>query len=467
MKIAKKFSVVMTLVLILNLLLPISASAMTFTPTAGVDEKGNAVPLTLYSQSVYMINLDTGDVLVDINGEEERVPASLTKIMTAALVLEEFDGSEKKMKAKYVSSGSEAFDELYETGASTADIQPGEKVNYYDLLAALMLPSSCEAANIIAINLGGSISGFCDMMNEKAEKLGMKNTHFSNAHGLFVSQNYSSCKDIAILCKYLLDKYSVFREIIAMPQYQMESTDYHAQGSLILNTNYMLSSTSYYYYPAIKGIKTGSLDAAGRCFASYASSDGYNYLIVTMGAPMEKREEDVKKGEEDPDSVFADDTVFYNFLDHEALYDWAFNSLVTTDFINPNSEVTEATVEFGKQADYVNLKPEKGYSQLWPAEISVDEVQKEIIVKDNIVAPIETGDVLGEMKLSYNGETIASIDLVATSRVDRSEAASKVEIAKAFPKSTEFKYAMFAVIMVFAAYSIGYLVYMQLKYMKK
>ncbi|MGN0624201.1 MAG: D-alanyl-D-alanine carboxypeptidase, partial [Oscillospiraceae bacterium] len=119
------------------------------------------------------------------------------------------------------------------------------------------------------------------------------------------------------------------------------------------------------------------------------------------------------------------------------------------------------------QADYVNLKPEKGYSQLWPAEISVDEVQKEIIVKDNIVAPIETGDVLGEMKLSYNGETIASIDLVATSRVDRSEAASKVEIAKAFPKSTEFKYAMFAVIMVFAAYSIGYLVYMQLKYMKK
>lgn len=467
MKTAKKFSVVVTLVLILTMLLPVSASALTFTPTAGVDEKGNAVPLSLYSESVYMINLDTGDVLVDINGEEERAPASLTKIMTAALVLDEFDGSERKMKAKYVSAGSEAFDELYGTGASTADIQPGESVNYYDLLAALMLPSSCEAANIIAINLGGSINGFCDMMNEKAEKLGMKNSHFSNAHGLFVSQNYSSCKDIAALCKYLLEKYSVFREIVAMPDYQMESTDYHSEGSLILNTNYMLSSTSDYYYPNIKGIKTGTLDAAGRCLASYASYDGYNYLIVTMGAPMEKLEEDIKKGEQDPDSLFADDVVFYNFLDHQALYDWAFSSLVMTDFINPNSEVTEATVEFGKQADYVNLKPEEGHTQLWPVDIPVDDVKKEIIVKENIVAPIETGDVLGEMKLSYNGETIASINLVATSRIDRSEAASKVEIAKAFPKSKEFKYALFAVIMLFAAYSIGYLVYMQLKYMKK
>ena len=467
MKFLKKISLVLSLTLIISCFSPIAASAITFTPTTGTDEKGNPVAMSLYSESVYMINLDTGDVIVDINGEEERVPASLTKIMTAAIVLDKFEGSEKKMKAEYVSSGTEAFDELYGTGASTADIQPDEKVNYYDLLAALMLPSSCEAANIIAINLAGSINDFCDLMNKKAEKLGMKNTHFSNAHGLFVSQNYSSCKDIATLCKYLLDKYSVFKKIVAMPQYQMESTKYHAEGSLILNTNYMLSSTSDYYYPYVKGIKTGTLDAAGRCLASYASSDGYNYLTVTMGAPLEKLEADIEKGEKDPDSIYADDVVYYNLLDHEALYDWAFNTLATTDFINPNSEVTDATVEFGDEADYVNLKPAKGYSQLWPADISTDDVEKQISVKENIVAPIEQGDVLGEMKLIYNGETIASIDLIATSGVHRSEATAKVEIAKAFPKSIEFRYALFAILMLFVIYSIGYIIYIQFKYMKK
>lgn len=467
MKHARKICIALTLTLIVSILSPLTASAFNFTPTSGVDEKGNPVPLSLYSESVYMMNLDTGDVIVDINGDEERAPASLTKIMTAAVLLDEFKGSEKKMKEKYVSAGSEAFDELYGTGASTADIQPNEKVNYYDLLAALMIPSSCEAANIIAINLGGSISGFCDMMNEKAEKLGLEHTHFSNAHGLFVAQNYSSCKDIAVLCKYLLDKYEVFKEIVAMPSYQMESTEYHSVGSTIVNTNYMISSASDYYYSYVKGIKTGSLDAAGRCLASYASYDGYNYLTVTMGAPMEKLEEDVKRGEEDPESFYANDVIYYNMLDHAALYDWAFDTLVSTDFINPNSEVTEAAVEFGENADYVNLKPAEGYTQLWPTSISIDDIEQQISVKENIVAPIELGDVLGEMKLVYNGEEIASIDLVATSKVERSAVSEKLEVAKAFPKSTEFKYAIYAVIMLFVVYTIGYVIYIQFKYMKK
>ena len=202
-----------------------------------------------------MINLDTGETILDINSEDERVPASLTKIMTAVILLDETGGDEDTLKKTYVSSGTEAFDDLYDTGASTADIQPNEKVSYYDLLAALMIPSACEAANIIAFNIGGSINGFCDMRNSKAEKLGMKNTHFSNAHGLFTQQNYSSCKDIAILCKYAIEHYSVFRDIVAMPSYVMESTEYHETGSTILNTKlisqHIKESSIIWRYPAI------------------------------------------------------------------------------------------------------------------------------------------------------------------------------------------------------------------------
>lgn len=467
MKKFRHFAVFLSLMMIFSVFSPVAAQALTFTPSVSVDENGDPVPLELYSESVYMIDLDSGEVIVDINGEDERAPASLTKIMTAAVLLDELGGDETKLKSTYVSAGSEAFDELYGTGASTADIQPYESVNYYDLLAALMLPSSCEAANIIAINIGGSISGFCTKMNDEAAKLGMNNSHFSNAHGLFVQQNYSSCKDIATLCKYLIQKYDVFKNIVAMPEYQMEATEYHETGTTIYNTNYLLNSATDYYDYRVKGIKTGTLDAAGRCLASYASYDGYNYLTVTMGAPMEKTAADIKKGQEDETSVYADDIVYYNLIDHIRLYDWAFNSLLLTDFIDPNSEVTDAVVEFGSNADYVNLKPSGGYSRLWPANISVDDVKKEITVKKNIVAPIEKGDVLGEMKLTYNGDEIATIDLIATSSVERSEAAAKIEIAKAFPKSTEFKYAIFVIVIVLAAYSIGYFIYVQTKYMKK
>lgn len=468
MKIKKRLTTLISVIMIFVIAVPgITVSAFEYTPTSGVDSNGKAIPLEFYSESVYMINLDTGETLVDVNGEKSRVPASLTKVMTAVVLLDKFKDDPAKLKTTYVSSGSEAFDELYGTGASTADIQPNEKVNYYNLLAALLIPSSCEAANIIAINVGGSNNKFCDLMNQKAEELKMTDTHFSNAHGLFANKNYTSCKDMATLCKYALENYPTFKEIVAMPQYTMEATDYHQNGTEIKNTNYMLASDSDYYYAPVQGIKTGTLDEAGRCLASYASYDGYNYLIVSMGAPLSKREEDVKKGNENPDSVFADDVVYYNLLDHISLYKWAFSSLSSTDFINTSSEVSEARVEFGKNSDYVTLKPAKGYSRLWPNEISIDQVKQNITVYDNVVAPIQAGDVLGKMDLVYKDEVLTTIDLVATGDVKRDEVSAALHVAAAFFGSKEFIFAIGAIILLVIVYTTIHAIRSQMKYIKK
>ena len=442
------------------------ASAFQYTPTAGIDENGKPIPLELYSESVYMINLDTGEELVSIDSERARVPASLTKVMTAVVLLEEFEDNFEEMKTTYVSAGSEVFDELYGTGASTADIRPHEKVSYYDLLAALLIPSACEAANIIAINIAGSINEFCDMMNEKAEELKMKDTHFSNAHGLFANKNYTSCKDMAVLCQYALDNFPYFREIVSMSSYEMEATNYHSSGSVLANTNFMLRSTSKYYYSYAKGIKTGTLDSAGRCLASYATYDGVTYLIVSMGAPMQKQEKDYEKGAENPNSVFAGDVVYYNIVDHINLYEWAFDTLVTTDFVNTSSEVAEAEVEFGKNANYVTLKPAEGYSRLWPNNVSVEEVKQVITVADNVVAPIEEGDTLGKLELVYNGEVLTAIDLVATSDVEQATFKAKLHIAASFFKSVEFFIALAIILAIIIIYSIIYAVKVQKKYMK-
>ena len=139
MKIKRKLSAVILIFTVLILNCSIGVSAFEFTPISGIDENGKGIPLKFYSESVYMMNLDTGETLLNIDGEKARVPASLTKIMPAVVLLDQFKASPEKLKTTYVSCGSEAFDELYGTGASTADIQPNDKVNYYDLLAKRLI----------------------------------------------------------------------------------------------------------------------------------------------------------------------------------------------------------------------------------------------------------------------------------------------------------------------------------------
>lgn len=446
----------------------ITASAYNFTPVKGVDENENYIKLTLNSESAYMINMDSGDVVIDIKSKEKRVPASLTKIMTCVVVLDEFEGDTDKLKNTYYSAGEAAFEELYGTGASTANIEPDERVNVYDLLCALMLPSACEAANILAYGMCGSVEVFCDKMNETAERIGMEDSHFSNAHGLWTEGNYTTCQDLTKLCMYAINTYDVFREIVAMNSYDMAPTNVHPEGIEIENTNFMLNVTTQYYYDGCYGIKTGTLDEAGRCLASYAIYDGARYLIVTMGAPMEKKEEDIKKGIEDPNSVYAADTVYYNLIDHINLYEWAFSFLQERELVDKSSELREAKVEYGENGrDYVTLKPEHGYKLICPVYINDDEIEQEIEVYDNVIAPVYKGDELGMLKLYFQGEKVADIPLIATESVARSRSAELLAIVKSFPRSKAFKISMAIVVVGIASYVVLYVVWIQNKYMKK
>ncbi|WP_051588866.1 serine hydrolase [Ruminococcus sp. NK3A76] len=452
MRIRKLLCALLGAVMMTVCITPPGAEAYNFTPYVSNDD-GETKPIKIYSEAVYMVNTDTGDVIVDINADEARVPASLTKIMTAVVCLEQFKDDPDQLKEKYVHGDNTAFDELYGTGASTADIQPFEDVCYYDLLCALMLPSSCEAANIIALNISDSIPHFCDLMNEEAQKLGMKNSHFSNAHGLFSKKNYSSCRDMAILTQYALDTFPVFGEIVSKPTYNLPPTDEHPDGTLIVNTNEMLDETSDYYYSPVKGVKTGTLDDAGRCLVSTASMNGKNYMLVTMGAPL------YKEGTEEPE--------YYNLIDHKAIYQWAFYHLVETDFINVNSEITDVKVEFAEEGDSVNLKPADGFKRDWPDNIKLKDIKKDIELYENVVAPVYEGDKLGTLTLSYKGEKLASVDLIATSSVDRSKSDEKVRIAKSFFSSKEFRLCVGGIVFLFVAYTSMFIYKLQHKYVKR
>ena len=160
----------------------------------------------IYSPYAVLINADTGEILMDTDGGEQIYPASLTKIMTAIVAVEH-----TKDQDEQVVFDKNIFEDLYGMDASMAGFQPGEKVSLKDLLYGILLPSGAECCLAYARHVSGTEADFVDLMNQKAEELGMEHTHFSNVTGLHSENHYTTAEDMAILLKYALSN-RIFRE---------------------------------------------------------------------------------------------------------------------------------------------------------------------------------------------------------------------------------------------------------------
>ncbi len=423
----KKIRFVIPILLIISIIMPSYAQALTFNPA-----------LHIYSEGVYMINLNEDQVVYQKNENELFHPASLTKIMTAVVVLEHFADNPEDMKTTKISAPSSAYNDFAGKNVSTADIRANEKVSYYDLLYALMLPSACEAGNIIAYNLGGkNMQNFVKKMNETAQKLGMTNTNFVNAHGLHDEAQVSSARDMAILAKYAMT-FPTFVEVSYAKDYTLPATDIHPNGTYIRHTNSMLHSSSSYYYKHASGIKTGTLDEAGRCLISTASKDGIDYLTITMSAPMRDENNNNK---------------FYNCMDHKTLYEWAYRKLSFEELLNEKTEIDNIKVEFGKDEQYVNVRPAEKFESLWSSESAKESIKQVVHIDDNIIAPIKEGQALGKLELEFNGEIIFSTDLVAASSVERDVIGYKLTVAKQFFSSNMMKIALVICVAIIILYT--------------
>ena len=424
----KKIRFVLPLLLIISIIVPNYAQALIFNPA-----------LNIYSEGVYMLNLNEDQVVYQKNQNELFHPASLTKIMTAVVVLEHFADNPEDMKTIKISAPSSAYNDFAGKNVSTADIRANEKVSYYDLLYALMLPSACEAGNIIAYNLGGkNIENFVKKMNETAKRLGMTNTNFVNAHGLHDDAQVSSPRDMAILAKYALT-FPTFVEVSSAKDYRLPATDIHPNGTYIRHTNAMLHSSSSYYYEHASGIKTGTLDEAGRCLISTASKGGIDYLTVSMSAPMRDEKNNNK---------------FYNCIDHKTLYEWAYGKLSFEEILSDKTEIDNIKVEFGKNKQYVNVIPADKFESLWSSDSAKESIKQIIHIDDNIIAPIKEGQILGKLDLEFNGDIIFSTELVAVENVEREVLGYKLTVAKQFFSSKMMKRALLICLGIIILYTI-------------
>ncbi|MBQ3920045.1 MAG: D-alanyl-D-alanine carboxypeptidase [Oscillospiraceae bacterium] len=393
------------------------AEAITFSPD-----------FTITSEAAVMINLDKNVVVYAKSPEKKMYPASLTKIVTAMVVLDNVEDIDNTMYEAPLS----VFDELYGMGASAVGLMKGEITSVKDLLYSLMLKSACESAGILAYNVGGgSQQNFINMMNEKAKAIGCTGTHFVNPHGLFDRDQFTNANDMARIVKYAVDNYPKLVEIATTVDYEMQPTNMHSEGwAHIYHTNAMINPESYDYYPYAKGFKTGTLDESGRNLATLGSKDGNNYLLVTLGSPITN-----EKGE----------TVYNHYDDHRILYDWAFEHLEYKQIVPADKMVGEVQVKFGDNSDYVRLVTGTDYSCIWLDTID-DSKLRDNLIKDEtklnedgtITAPVEAGTVLGYYTITFHDEEVCRVEAVAQSDVTLSMAQYNMDKAKKFITSGWF-----------------------------
>ena len=261
------FAITCTLVIALTTLLPVTATDDAF-------DLGK----NLYSTNYIFLDADTGQVLSAKKQDEQISIASLTKMMTVLLAIENSSSLNQT-----VTITNEMINGLYEEQASVAGYVTGDTATVLDLCYAAAIPSAADAANALAIQIGGSFENFYQMMNDKAAQLGMDHTAFKSAHGLDCEGQYSTVEDVSKLLRYALQN-PTFKEIFSTKEHTTQATTHYPFGIPLASTIWAYADTYGYNLANLSGGKTGYTLQAGRCIAYWATVNDMNIIAVTAGA---------------------------------------------------------------------------------------------------------------------------------------------------------------------------------------
>jgi D-alanyl-D-alanine carboxypeptidase (penicillin-binding protein 5/6) len=427
----RNFTKVLSLLFALFILLTAS-----ITSTSAISYSNN---VKTTSDSILLVNMDSGQTVYEKDADSKRYPASTTKIMTYIIAVENIDDLENtKVEIK-----QSVLDSLNDTGSSLANVAAhvGEKMTVIDLLYSMMVPSGNDAAVVLADYVGGGdISKFVQMMNDKAEELGCENTHFENPDGLHNDNHYTTARDLYKITTYAL----------TLPKFaEITNTDtYYCEGDSepIITTNYLIDANrgGDYYYMYAKGIKTGTTDQAGRCLVTTATADGYSYMAVLLHSPYEE-------------GVTED---YGTMTDAADLFRWALTSLELETVATSQTPVCEETVNLAWDKKSVLLVPEKNLSAIIPYDSTDENIVIETDVPDSIDAPVDTDTVVGTATIYYKDTTtgekqvISSVNLVPSEKIERSGVLFVLNVIKTLFKSYWFLMIIAIIVLILIIYFI-------------
>lgn len=424
----KKLSLLLTLLLTFSfLVLPVSAEEKGFAPVTSRE---------ITAEAIYLVNVDTGDVIYQKNAEQSRPPASLTKLMTAILAMENTPNLDTEILTYplYVQDYLYLY-QLEHGGVSSGNMRAGDQFSMRDYLYATLLPSANEAALTIADHVGGSQENFVDMMNKRAQELGATSTHFVNANGLPEDGHVSSAKDMALFAQHAMSLPG-FKEIVTTTQHTASPLNRPDTVLTWNSTNFMQNKESNYFYNGLEGIKTGTLESAGRCFVSTATRDGFEYLLVLMGSKL-----DTESGVQDA------------FEDARAIYNWVFDSFHYKTLLEQGKVVGELPVRLSADQDHVQLIAAEHFSALMPDTVEATSVAQVVTTTaDSLDAPVEKGAEIGTVTLIFDGQEIGSVPLLTGEAVAASSVLVFWEKTKAVTETLWFKFAVVFAALLLIAY---------------
>lgn len=361
-----------------------SASDSNAKPTTGIASDLPEAPWTSSVASI-VIDAETGQVLYENNAHSVLYPASITKILTALVALENGDYNSTITMSENAVWG-------IEEGSSCIGLQVGEQISFESAMYAMMLESANEASWAIAEQVSGSLESFCDLMNKKAAELGCENTHFTNANGLHDDNHYTTAYDMALITREAL-KNPTFIKLTTDLEYTVPATNLN-EARPLHQENRMRLEASDYYYPACLGGKTGYTDQAGGTLVTWAEKNGMKLICVDMFTPSNAE----------------------NYIDSSALFDYCFDNF---EVVYPFSDFNftdehkaqakgclDAFYNVSSEGD-VELSADTDKRVLLPKNYSKDKLVKKL----NFNATNADNNEIGRITLEYKDEECLSIPI--------------------------------------------------------
>jgi D-alanyl-D-alanine carboxypeptidase (penicillin-binding protein 5/6) len=390
--------------------------------------------IDIQAKSALLVEPVSGEVLYAENENQKVYPASVTKIMTAMLAIE-------NGKMTDVVTVSETSGEGIDPSGSSVSpaLQTGEQLTLEDLLYCILVASDNRACNVVAEHIAGSVDAFVGMMNAEANKLGCTGTHFANPHGLHDENHYTTAYDLYLITLEAV-KNPVFTKICNTESKTIAPTNKTDEERVFYTTNYLISKLKqpgYIYYPA-KGIKTGHTTPAGHCLVSMAEKNNLILISVVMGADV------------------GEDGNIYSFSETSKLFEWGFNNFTNMTLIKRGEGVAENKVTLAEDKDYVMAQTAGSIEAIVPADFDVSKLTREITLTypDGIEAPVKKGQALGTVKLSYNGREYGTLSLVAANDVARSETLYLAKRVRDFLSQRWLWYTAGGVLLLIILYTI-------------
>lgn len=336
------------------------------------------------TEAVYLFNADTGKTILNQNADQQQYVASLTKLMTALLLLE--SGKDLNGEVTVPTALTQEFRDIQNANGTTMGLRIGETVRRIDLLYGLLVASANDAASVIASDVsGGDLTAFVAQMNARAKELGCMDTTFTCVHGLYDYGNVSTAEDLAKIAAacYANETYMQAANTLT---YTLPATNLHQNERSIKSTNLMLDPEYAYHRDYVRGMKTGFTTLAGRCFVTFAQQDGHTYGLVVLGSDMNNI-----------------------YRECAEILDWAFSSFSDRQLVDTETVLTTVPLTKCRTEEAVELYAASGLSGYGHAD---DEVTFEFSVPESTSATVKEGAVLGTATVYLDGYEMGTVDLV-------------------------------------------------------